>query len=167
MDYELLLCLNATAEEKRNKIPPEAQSSFDNSFNIEYAHNSTAIEGNTLTLNQTKAIIEDGLSPAYGKEPREVYEVANHAKAFAYVQKCVSEGRPLDEISPRTSTRCSWKIYRPAVCTEMRKYGSPAQDISIQYPARCTVRLKNFLQTCHTRADSISSNLWHGLMPSL
>lgn len=34
MDYELLLCLNATAEEKRNKIPPEAQSSFDNSFNI-------------------------------------------------------------------------------------------------------------------------------------
>ena len=97
MDYELLLCLNATAEEKRNKIPPEAQSSFDNSFNIEYAHNSTAIEGNTLTLNQTKAIIEDGLSPAYGKEPREVYEVANHAKAFAYVQKCVSEGRPLDE----------------------------------------------------------------------
>ena len=31
MDYELLLCLNATAEEKRNKIPPEAQSSFDNS----------------------------------------------------------------------------------------------------------------------------------------
>ena len=70
MDYELLLCLNATAEEKRNKIPPEAQSSFDNSFNIEYAHNSTAIEGNTLTLNQTKAIIEDGLSRYfYSKSP--------------------------------------------------------------------------------------------------
>ena len=97
MDYELLLCLNATAEEKRNKIPPEVQASFDNRFNIEYAHNSTAIEGNTLTLNQTKAIIEDGISPADGKEPREVYEVANHAKAFAYVQKCASEGRPLDE----------------------------------------------------------------------
>lgn len=97
MDYEQLLCLNAAADEKRSKLPLEVQTGFDNSFNIEYAHNSTAIDGNTLTLSQAKAIIEDGLSPADGKEPREVYEVANHAKAFAYVQKCVSEGRPLNE----------------------------------------------------------------------
>ena len=31
---------------------------FDKSFDVEYAHNSTAIEGNTLTLIQTKAIVE-------------------------------------------------------------------------------------------------------------
>lgn len=96
MDYELLLRLKKTAEEKRSELPPEVLSSFDSSFNIEYAHNSTAIEGNTLTLIQTKAIIEDGLSVG-GKELREIYEVTNHAKAFAYVQKCVSEGKPLDE----------------------------------------------------------------------
>ena len=96
MDYELLLRLKETAEEKRSELPPEVLSSFDNSFNIEYAHNSTAIEGNTLTLIQTKTIIEDGLSVG-GKELREIYEVANHAKAFAYVQKCVADGKPLDE----------------------------------------------------------------------
>ena len=96
MDYELLLRQKETAAEKRSKLPPEVLSSFDNSFNIEYAHNSTAIEGNTLTLIQTKAIIEDGLSVG-GKELREIYEVANHAKAFAYVQKCVAEDKPLDE----------------------------------------------------------------------
>lgn len=89
MDYELLLRLKETAEERRRELPPEVLSDFDNSFNIEYAHNSTAIEGNTLTLIQTKAIIEDGLSVG-GKELREIYEVANHAKAFAYVQKCVA-----------------------------------------------------------------------------
>ncbi len=96
MDYKLLLRLKETAEEKRSELSPEVLSSFENSFNIEYAHNSTAIEGNTLTLIQTKAIIEDGLSVG-GKELREIYEVANHAKAFAYVQKCVAEGKPLDE----------------------------------------------------------------------
>lgn len=31
---------------------------FDKRFDVEYAHNSTAIEGNTLTLIQTKAIVE-------------------------------------------------------------------------------------------------------------
>ncbi|MEI3266351.1 hypothetical protein [Frisingicoccus sp.] len=35
---------------------------FDRSFDVEYAHNSTAIEGNTLTLVQIRAILEEGLS---------------------------------------------------------------------------------------------------------
>ena len=63
---------------------------------MEYAHNSTAIEGNTLTLIQTRAILEEGLSVG-GKTLREIYEVTNHAKAFAYVKKRVSEGLSLDE----------------------------------------------------------------------
>ena len=96
MDYKLLLQLKENALQICKELPAEVLSGFDNSFNIEYAHNSTAIEGNTLTLIQTKAIIEDGLSVG-GKLLREIYEVANHAKAFAYVQKCIAEGKPLDE----------------------------------------------------------------------
>lgn len=45
---------------------------------------------------QTKAILEDGLSVG-GKTIREIYEVANHAKAFTYVKKRIAEGHPLDE----------------------------------------------------------------------
>ena len=96
MDYTKLLLLKEQLKEQRNRLPKEALKSFDNSFDIEYAHNSTAIEGNTLTLIQTKAIIEDGLSVG-GKELREIYEVANHAKAFAYVKKCVADNKPLNE----------------------------------------------------------------------
>lgn len=55
-------------ENIRSRIPEEALKSFDQSFNIDYTHNSTAIEGNTLTLIQTKAILEDGLSIG-GKKP--------------------------------------------------------------------------------------------------
>ncbi len=50
----------------------------------------------TLTLIQTKAILEDGLSVG-GKTLREIYEVTNHARAFTYVKECVAEGKPLDE----------------------------------------------------------------------
>ena len=96
MNYEKLLRMRDEVLRLRSEVSPEALLSFDNSFDIEYAHNSTAIEGNTLTLIQTKTIIEDGLSVG-GKELREIYEVANHAKAFSYVRKCVAEGRPLDE----------------------------------------------------------------------
>ena len=96
MDYNLLLQLKDRANKVKTDLPPEVAASFNDSFNIEYAHNSTAIEGNTLTLIQTKAVIEDGLSVGR-KMLREIYEVVNHAKAFAYVQKCVADKKPLDE----------------------------------------------------------------------
>ncbi len=96
MDYDILYHKKEQLATVRSKIQQEALESFEKSFDVEYAHNSTAIEGNTLTLIQTKAILEDGLSVG-GKTLREIYEVANHAKAFAFVKKCVAEGRHLDE----------------------------------------------------------------------
>ena len=96
MDYNLLLQLKDKANKVKTDLPPEVAAGFNDSFNVEYAHNSTAIEGNTLTLIQTKAVIEDGLSVGR-KMLREIYEVVNHAKTFAYVQKCVADKKPLDE----------------------------------------------------------------------
>ena len=65
-------------------------------FEIEYTHNSTAIEGNTLSLMETKLLLEDQVSIG-GKELREIYEVINHKKAFDYVKRRITEGKPLDE----------------------------------------------------------------------
>lgn len=96
MNWELLFQKKEQLDQIRNTLPKESLESFDRSFDIEYAHNSTAIEGNTLTLIQTKAILEDGLSVG-GKTIREIYEVANHAKAFTYVKKRIAEGHPIDE----------------------------------------------------------------------
>lgn len=96
MTWERLLQKKEQFHQIQERIPKEALESFDRSFDVEYAHNSTAIEGNTLTLVQTRAILEEGLSVG-GKTLREIYEVTNHAKAFAYVKKRVSERLPLDE----------------------------------------------------------------------
>ena len=90
-------------DDKRRRVaallgeaPAEVVARFARSFDVEYAHNSTAIEGNTLSLIQTKVILEDGLSVG-GKALREIYEVANHDRAFSYVKRAVAEGRMLDE----------------------------------------------------------------------
>lgn len=79
-----------------DSLSPEALESFERSFDVAYTHNSTAIEGNTLTLVQTKAILEDGLSVG-GKTLREIYEVANHGRAFQFVKERVSQGDALTE----------------------------------------------------------------------
>lgn len=78
------------------KLSEATVKSYTRSFELEYTHNSTAIEGNTLTLLETKVVLEEDLSVG-GKYLREIYEVINHNKAYQYVKKCISEGRPLDE----------------------------------------------------------------------
>lgn len=86
MDYAALCQKRDELRTVLPDIPHEVLDKFDRAFEIEYTHNSTAIEGNTLTLIQTKAILEDGLSVG-GKTIREIYEVANHARAFNYVKE--------------------------------------------------------------------------------
>ncbi len=71
-------------------------ASYEKDFSLRFTHNSTAIEGNTLTLFETKAILEDNFVSS-GKSLREVYEVVNHNKAFSYVKECVLNGKSLDE----------------------------------------------------------------------
>lgn len=96
MDYHTLCEKREQLNRIRTQLPKEALLSFDKSFEIEYTHNSTAIEGNTLSLIQTKAVLEDGISVG-GKTLREIYEVVNHDKAFGYIKKCIGEGNVLDE----------------------------------------------------------------------
>jgi Fic family protein len=48
-----------------------------------FTHNSTAIEGNTLTLQETASLLFDGITP--GRSIREVNEVLNHRRAFDHL----------------------------------------------------------------------------------
>lgn len=80
----------------KNELPEVSTNSYRQAFELEYTHNSTAIEGNTLTLLETKVVIEEGLSVG-GKYLREIFEVINHNKAYQYVKRCVVEGLTLNE----------------------------------------------------------------------
>lgn len=96
MDYKLLCRKKEQLKQLYEQLPKEVLQRFDKSFEIEYTHNSTAIEGNTLSLIQTKAVLEDGISVG-GKTLREIYEVVNHDKSFGFIKKCIAEGKTLDE----------------------------------------------------------------------
>ena len=96
MNYERIQEKKLKYEQNKHKISPITLSSYEKDFELTFTHNSTAIEGNTLTLMETKVILEDGIAIG-GKELREIYEVINHKKAYEYVKKCIAEDKPLDE----------------------------------------------------------------------
>ena len=96
MDINKLLEKKQIVEEGKPSIDKITLSSYEKDFELTYTHNSTAIEGNTLTLMETKVVLEDGISVG-GKALREIYEVVNHKKAYRYIQKCITKGKKLDE----------------------------------------------------------------------
>ena len=94
MDFERISAKKIKYEQNKSKINSVTLSSYEMDFELRFTHNSTAIEGNTLTLMETKVVLEDGVSIG-GKELREIYEVVNHKKAYEYVKKCIAEIREL------------------------------------------------------------------------
>ena len=96
MNFERIQRKKLSYEQNKHKISPITLSSYEKDFELTFTHNSTAIEGNTLTLLETKVVLEDGIAIG-GKELREIYEVINHKKAYLYVKKCIKENKPLCE----------------------------------------------------------------------
>ena len=63
-------------------------------LSVEWIYNSNAIEGNKLTLYETRLILETGLTIG-GKSLREHFEVLNHREAIEYVESLVAEEQPI------------------------------------------------------------------------
>lgn len=88
-------------EEKKNlldsnrPLPEYTVKSIRENLLLEWTYNSNAIEGNTLTLMETKVVLE-GITVG-GKTLREHLEVVNHKEAILYVEEIVQNKEPLTE----------------------------------------------------------------------
>jgi Fic family protein len=59
-------------------------------FNLNYTYESNRIEGNTLTLQETFLVVNDGITVG-GKSVREHLEVINHTEAIHYLSELVQK----------------------------------------------------------------------------
>ncbi|MBI4980264.1 Fic family protein [Candidatus Woesearchaeota archaeon] len=76
--------------EKTNALSKEEFEQFENSYFTELTYNSNSIEGNSLSLEETSLVINEGLVPK-GKTLREIYEAKNHAQAIKFLQSCTKD----------------------------------------------------------------------------
>lgn len=71
--------------DKRRPLPSSALQRIKEDISVEWTYNSNSIEGNTLSLRETKMILQEGIT-VKGKSLREHFEVYNHQKAIDYLQ---------------------------------------------------------------------------------
>ncbi|MDN6639752.1 MAG: Fic family protein [Tetragenococcus sp.] len=73
---------------------------------VRFAYHSTGIEGNTLSLNDTRMILQyGGLPSEQGHSLREVYEVENHRQTFDYIFQEAQEKQPFSPFLVRNIHR--------------------------------------------------------------
>ena len=79
----------------RRPLPATTLASLREDLILRWTYHSNAIEGNTLTLNETKVVLE-GITVG-GKSLREHFEVINHRDAIFYVEDLVRTQETLSE----------------------------------------------------------------------
>lgn len=79
-------------------LPASALAKIEEALAIEYTYESNRIEGNTLTLQETELVVNEGVTIA-GKSMREHLEAINHAEAIDYIKDFA---RKDIEVSERT-----------------------------------------------------------------
>ena len=105
MGNHTLVCTFNNGERRKIDLTPllkypavEALKKIEEAFAIEYTYESNRIEGNTLTLQETELVINEGVTIA-GKSMREHLEAINHAEAIDYIKDFAKSEIEISQLS--------------------------------------------------------------------
>ncbi len=98
INTELLKSIEGKKHEidKLRPLPPEIVRKLQEQFLVEWTYNSNAIEGNTLTLQETDLVINRGLTIG-NKTLKEHFEAINHKEGIEFLYDFVKKKKELDE----------------------------------------------------------------------
>ncbi|GAB3872865.1 hypothetical protein GCM10028824_23750 [Hymenobacter segetis] len=77
-------------------LAPEQEQRVLQKFRLDWNYNSNAIEGNSLTLGETRSLLLHGLT-AEGKPLRDHLDIKGHNEAILGLEEVVHDDRPLTE----------------------------------------------------------------------
>ncbi|MGM0636439.1 MAG: Fic family protein [Bacteroidota bacterium] len=76
-------------------LPKIALQKIQEALSVEWTYNSNSIEGNTLTLQETQLVLQEGIT-IKGKSLREHFEAKNHELALQHLHTLVREDYTLN-----------------------------------------------------------------------
>jgi Fic family protein len=87
--------LKSRLDQKR-PFPQHVIKNLHDHLVVEWTYHSNSIEGNTLTLSETKVVLEDGMTIG-GKSIKEHLEALNHKEAIFLLEDIVKRNEPFSE----------------------------------------------------------------------
>jgi len=111
-------------------LDPDIQQSLLKQLRDLWTHTSTALEGNTLTLGDTKFILDEGLTVS-GKPIKDHQEVIGHAKAIEIIYSLIGSDiteKDLFELHKAVQSEIINDIHKPYGAWKVEPNGTYAVD---------------------------------------
>lgn len=148
-----------------NEFDPDLQQTLLNQIRDSWTHTSTALEGNQLSLDDTRFVIEEGLTVA-GKSIKDHQEVIGHAKAIDIIYSML--GKPVDQnhlfaLHQAVQVDAVVDIYKPQGAWKNEPNGTYAmngdQRIFLEFspPSKVPVLMAKFLREVNAYCDKAIS----------
>ncbi len=98
INKKLLLSIEGKKREldRYRPLPSGIVAKLREQFTIEWTYNSNAIEGNTLSLQETELVINRGLTIG-NKSLKEHFEAINHKEGIELVERFIDKKKDIDE----------------------------------------------------------------------
>lgn len=98
MNRKLLLSIEGKKRQldRYRPLPSGIVAKLREQFTIEWTYNSNAIEGNTLSLQETELVINRGLTIG-NKSLKEHFEAINHKEGIELVERFIDKKKDIDE----------------------------------------------------------------------
>lgn len=166
---DLLLAVDTKVDSLNNEYSAhteeekDAQAEYQRNFLVQFAHNSSSIEGSTLTPLQTALVVEGEFIPSDDKELHDMFAVKGCYEGYDFMLQALEENRTFDEnlikdIHERTALDCqprTRRVYRvvPAYITGSKTVPAPALKIR-EYMADLMFAFNNSSQHPLIRASA-------------
>lgn len=154
-EYARLDTLKAKLDGLR-PLSPDAARNLREDMVLRYTYNSNAIEGNTLTINETKAVLENGVTIG-GKSLREHLEAINHREAIFLLEELAVGKSPLTERDVKDLHALVLKSIDQANAGRWRRQNVLISGSEFTPPDFLHVQehMDRFFQWCATAAQSL------------
>ena len=136
----------AHALEPLDGVEDMALADYDRDWLVRYTYNSNAIEGSTLTLEDTSLVLEGEFVPS-DSPARYVFAARGVADGMAYVREYAKDGRNLDEELVRRVHEVTALDLQPFARGTFRPYGYLARITATRVKTADPLEIRDDLQS--------------------
>lgn len=147
----------ARALEPLDGVEEMALADHDRDWLVRYTYNSNAIEGSTLTLEDTSLVLEGEFVPS-DSPVRYVFAARGVADGMAYVREYVKEGRKLDEELVRRVHEVTTLDLQPFARGTFRPYGYLARITATRVKTADPLEIRDDLRSLIDGLDGCAAH---------
>lgn len=125
--------LKARLDELR-PLPPDVVAELRQRYTVRFTYNSNAIEGNTLTQNETEMVLERGITVG-GKTLVEHLEVVGHRDAINFIQELAQAKASIRAFEIRQVHALIMQLISREEAGQYRRVGVQSAGTGYVYPA--------------------------------